>query len=136
MILGKSETVQNAIRDTTHYSYLYGVAASRVAKQVIGSRIRRSWLENLDDESWNLVGIDEIESRITQDLFKARASVSEQGYCQIGMTAIVMGDVSAENTLKCVHRRHFLAVFALNERILLFKRTRLPAHEDDLRRGH
>ena len=40
-------------------------------------------------------------------LLTARAfikSISEQDYCQIGMTAIVMGDVNAVYTLECAHR--------------------------------
>ena len=44
MNLGKSETVQITIRDTKGCSYLYEVPPSRVAKNVIESRIPRSWL--------------------------------------------------------------------------------------------
>ena len=103
------------VRDVTNYdsrhrglSYLYEVPASRVAKQVIRDRITRSWLSNSDDESWDLVGPDEIDSWITQDLLHARASIesiSEQGCSQIGMTAIVMGDVNSVYTLECSLRR-------------------------------
>ena len=53
---------------------MFEVPASRVAKQVIESRIPSNWLEHLDEESWDLVGTDEIESWITQDLVEARAS--------------------------------------------------------------
>ena len=55
MILGKSETVQITIRDTKNWFHLYEVPPSRVAKQVIGPRIPRSWLERLDDESLDVV---------------------------------------------------------------------------------
>ena len=57
-----------------------------------------------------MVDADEIESWVSQDLLKTCVSdepVSELDYCQIGMTAIDMGDVNAENTLECAHRRQF-----------------------------
>ena len=43
------------IRDTKDCFYLYEVPPSRVAKQVIGPRIPRSWLEHLDDENLDVV---------------------------------------------------------------------------------
>ena len=52
------------------------------------------------------------------------------------MTAIVMGDVNAENTLECANRRQLFAARALNERSLLLKGLPFPAHEDDRRRVH
>ena len=121
MILGKSETVQITLRDTKDCFFLCKVPPSRV-KQVIGPRIPRSWLEHLDDENWVLFDTDEIESWVSQDLLETCGSiepVSEQDYCQIGMTAIVMGDVNAVHTLECAHRRQLLAARALNERSLL-----------------
>ena len=45
-------------------------------------------LTKWDDESWDLVGTDEIESWVTPDLLKARASPS---LSKIGMSASVMG---------------------------------------------
>ena len=66
-----------------------------------------------------MVDPDDIECWVSQDLLKTCASfepVSEQDYCQIGMTAIVMGDVNAVCTLECAHRRQLLAARALNER--------------------
>ena len=47
-----------------------------MTKQVIGPRIPRSWLEHLDDESWDVVDADEIESWVSQDLLQTRTSVS------------------------------------------------------------
>ena len=55
MILGKSETVQITIRDTKDLFFLYEIPPSRVARQVIGLRIPRSWLEHLDDESLDAI---------------------------------------------------------------------------------
>ena len=118
---------------------MYEVLPSRVAKQVIGPRIPRSWLEHLEDENWDLIDTDEIESWVTQDLFRTCASiepVSGQDYCQIGMTAIVMGDVNAVHTSECAHRRHLFAARALNERSLLIKGAPFLAHRDDWRRKH
>ena len=66
----------------------------------------------------------------SQDLLKKRASVesvSELDYCQIGMTATVMGDVDAVYTLECAHRRQLLAARALNERSLLIRGMPVPA---------
>ena len=71
---------------------------------MIGHRILRSWLDHLDDETWDVVGSDDIESWVSQDLLETCASfepVSEPDYCQIGMTAIVMGDVNVVYTLEC-----------------------------------
>ena len=42
------------------------------------------------------------------------------------MTAIVMGDVSAIDTLECAHRRQLLAARALNERSLLIRGLTFP----------
>ena len=91
---------------------MYEVPPSRVAKQVIGPHISQSWLEHLDDENWDLLGTDEMESWVSQDILKTCASVepvSELDNCQIGMTAIVMGDVNAVHTLECAHRRQLRA---------------------------
>ena len=103
MILGKSETVQITICDTKDCFYLYEVPPSRVARQVIGPRIHRSWLEHLNDENWDVVDTGEIESRVSKDLLNTCSSVkpvSHFDHCQIGMTAIVMEDVSAVSTLE------------------------------------
>ena len=117
------------IRDTKDRFYLYEFPPSRVKKQLIGPRIPRSWLEHLDDESWDVVDTDEIESWVSEDLLKTCASVepvSEPDYCQIGMTAIVMGDVNAVHTLECAHRKQLLAARPLHERSLLIRGLPFP----------
>ena len=104
------------------FFYLYEVPLPRVGKQVIGPRIPRSWLEHLDDETWDLVGPDDIESWVSQDLLKPHASdepASEIDYCQIGMTAIVMGNVNAVYKLACTHRRQLLAAHAAERTIFV-----------------
>ena len=121
MILEKSEMVQVTIRGTKDCSYLCEVPPSRLAKQVIGPRTPRSWLEHLDDRNWDVVDTDEIESWVPQDVLKTCVSVgpvSVVDYCQIGMTAVVIGGVNAVYTLECAHRRQLLASHALNERSL------------------
>ena len=83
----------------------------------------------MDDENWDVIDTDEIESWVSQDLLETRTSVepvSESDYCQIGMTAIVMGDVNTVYTLECAHRRHLLAARALNERSLLIRGLPFP----------
>ena len=60
----------------------------------------------------------------SQDLLKTCTSVepsSELDYCQIGMTAIVVGDVNTVYTLECAHRRQLLAALTLHERSLLIR---------------
>ena len=64
---------------------LYEVPRSRVTTQVIRPRIPRSWIDHLDDDTWDVVD-----------------------FAQIGMTAIVWGDVNAVYTLECAHRRQLL----------------------------
>ena len=76
-----------------------------MAKQVIGPRIRRSWLEHLNDSNWDLIDT-EIESWVVQDLVITCASIEpvpEQDYCQIGMTPIVLGDINAVYALENAH---------------------------------
>ena len=129
MILGKSETVQITDRDTKICFYLYEVPPSRVAQHVIGPRMSRSWLEHLNDVNWDVVDTDETPIWVSQDLLQTCASVepvSELHCCQIGMTASVMGDVSAGFTLEFAHRRHFLLARALNERSLLIRGLPFP----------
>ena len=103
---------------------------------MIGPRIPRSWLEHLDDENWDVVATDEIESWVSQDTLKTCTSVepvAESDYCQIGMTATVMGYVNAVYTLECGHRRQLLAACS-EQTIPAGQRTSLPAHKDDWRR--
>ena len=137
IILDKSETVQITIRDTKHSFNLYEVPPSRVTKHVIGLCIPQSWPEHLGDENWDIVDTNEIESWVSQDLLKTCTSVervSESDCCQIGTTAIVMGDVNAVCTLECVHRRQSLAARALQERSLLIRGLPFPRTKDDWRR--
>ena len=69
MILGKSETVQNATRYQRLCFYLYEVPPSRVARQMIGPR------KHLDDESLDVIDTAEIESWVPRDLLKTCSSV-------------------------------------------------------------
>ena len=128
-ILGRSETVLITIRDAKNCFYWYEVPPSRVTKQVICPRIPRSWLEHLDDEKWDVVDTEEIESWVSQDLRKSCISVepvSEPHHCQIGMTAIVTGDVNAVYTLECAHSRQLLAARSLHEQSLLIRGHPFP----------
>ena len=62
----------------------------------------------LDDENSDVFAADEIESWVSQDLLKTCAFVEPTSglyHCQIGMTAIVMGDVNAVFTLECARHR-------------------------------
>ena len=117
------------IRNAEDCFYLQEVPALRVTKQVIVPHIPQSWLEHLDDENWDVVHTDEIESCVSQDLLETCTvveHVSELYYCQVGITTIVMGDVTVVYTLECAHRRHLLAARALNERSLLIRGLHFP----------
>ena len=108
MILGKSETVEITIRDTKDCCCLCEVPHSRLAKQVIVPRIssKLAWTMKIG-MSWIRM---KLKVWVSQDLLKTCTSaepVSEPDHCQIGMTAIVMGDVNAVCTLECAHRRPF-----------------------------
>ena len=62
MILGRTEIVQITSRATKDgFFYLYEIPPSRVAKQVIGPRSPRSWLDHLRDE--NLVAVHAVVER-------------------------------------------------------------------------
>ena len=52
--------------------------------------------------------------------------ISELEYCQIGMTAIAMGDVNAVCALGCAHCRHMIAARAPKERSLLVRGLPFP----------
>ena len=91
---------------------------------MIGPRIPGSRLEHLDDETWDVVDLDDTERWASQNLLNTCASfepVSELDHCKIGTTAIVMGDVNAVYALEGAHRRQLLAARALNERSLLIR---------------
>ena len=66
-----------------------------------------------------------LNSRVV-GLCASAESVSELDHCQIGMTAIVMGDVNAVYTLGRAHRRQLLAARALSERSLLVRGLSFP----------
>ena len=85
-----------------------------------------------------LVDPDNIESWVSHLLTTCASvePVSESDHCQIGMTAIVMGDVSAVDTLERAHRRQLLAARALERTFPAHQRTPLLAHKDDWRRVH
>ena len=127
LIQGKSESVKITVQDAKDCFYLYEELSSCVTKQVIGPRIPRSWLEQLDDGSWDVVDTDEIESWVRQ--CASVEPVSESDYCQIRMTAIFMEDVNAVYTLECAHRGHLLAARALHERCLLIRGLPFPRTE-------
>ena len=55
--------MQITTRDTKDCFYLYEVLPS-------GPHIPRSFLELLDDETWDVVDSDDIESWVSQDLLK------------------------------------------------------------------
>ena len=101
-----------------------------MAKQVIGPRMPRSWLEHPDDGSLYVIDTAEIERWVPQDLLKTCTSVepvSDLDYRQIGMTAVVMGDVNAVYNFLCGHRRQLLAAArGLNERSLLLRGPPFP----------
>ena len=128
MILGKSETVQITIRDTKTV-FTCTKFLPHVARQAIGPHISRNWLEHLDDESLDANDTAESESWVSQDLFRSYTSVepvSDLDYSQIGMAAIVMGDVNSVYPLESAHRRQLFAWRALNERSLLIRGLPFP----------
>ena len=127
LMLRKSETVQTTVRG--HPKLLLLVRGSPVACQKPGDPPSQCQLEHLDDETWDVVDPDDIESWISQDLLKTCASfkiVSATDYCRFGMTANIMGDVNAVHTLECTHRRQLLVARALNELFLLIRRPPFP----------
>ena len=129
MILERSETVQITIRDTKDCLYWYEVPPSRVTKQVIGPRVPRSWLDHLDDENWDVVDTDEIESWVSQDLLESctfEEPVSQLDYCQIGMTAIVMEGCQCSIYARMCSPPTMLAAGALHERSLLIRGLPFP----------
>ena len=63
----------------------YEVLPSRVTKQVIGPRKPRSWLDFLDDENWDVVDTDEIESWVLQDLLETCAPPSNPSLNRIAV---------------------------------------------------
>ena len=69
---------------------------SRVARQVIGPRIPRSWLEHLDDASLDVIDTAEIESWVSQDVLKKCNSVEPVSH---------FGPVSDWDDRNCLGRR-------------------------------
>ena len=80
---------------------------------MIGPCVRRSWPTELDNESLDLVD-EAAEDWVSQDLLKTfhPKSVSEDHFCQIAMTAIVLGD-----PMWCV-RSHVLTIVSFPQSAL------------------
>ena len=79
---------------------------------------------------WPSVAISAAAAKLSFSLCTTERILQIPGldFCQIGMTAIVMGDVNAVYKLD---RRQMLAARALNERSFVGQRASLPAYKDD-----
>ena len=92
----------------------------RRIRQVIGPRIPKQWLDNIDDAS--------LESAVpsgdwyTRDLFDRTggADVVDDSYdCQLGAVAVLMGDNSAVTVIQEAHTRILLRAGVLQEHELI-----------------
>ena len=104
-----------------------------MTKQVIGPRIPGSWFEHLDDENWDDVDTDEIDSWVSQDLIYKRVLPSTLSVnhitARLGRLRLSWEMSNAVYTLECAHCRHLLAACAQYERSQLIRGLSFPRTE-------
>ena len=103
--------IWTAKRDLRNCFYLWEVEPSRLERQVIGPRIPRSWLHDIENESED----DRLsfECWFTPDLYLSATSmgvdVDESAFCQVALSGVMMGDVGAVAVIQEAHTRLLLA---------------------------
>ena len=107
--LDKHKKIFIGKRDLSNAFYQFRVDESRRVPQVVGPRIPKSWLDNLDDES-----LDSAEPEghwYVRDLFDKPGNadqVDPEYYCQVAAAAVLMGDVNAVTVIQESHARIIL----------------------------
>ena len=101
-----------AKRDLSNCFYLFGVEEARWPRQVIGPRIPRSWLDNLEeDQEADYAPV--FASWCSGDLSLAPGAcgeaLDEATFCQFAMVAVMMGDIGAVTVIQEAHTRFLLA---------------------------
>ena len=100
-----------AKRDLSNHFYLCEVDPSRLERQVIGPRIPRSWLHDVENGAED----DRVsfEGWFTPDLNLSAAdmgvNVDESTFCQVALSGVMMGDVGAVAVIQEAHTRVLLA---------------------------
>ena len=108
--LAKGQALWFGKRDLSNCFYLFRVDDDRLHRQVIGPRVPRSWLADLDNESADRDL--HFENWCASDL---RVEAGEDGewldddFCQIAMTGVMMGDIGAVTVIQEAHTRMLLA---------------------------
>ena len=97
--------IWTAKRDLRNCFYLCEVEPSRLERQVIGPRIARSWLHDIENKAED----DRLsfEGWFTPDLYLSAASmgvdVDESAFCQAALSGVMMGDVGAVAVIQEAH---------------------------------
>lgn len=98
-------------RDLSNCFYLFAVDEARLARQVIGPRIPRAWLADIEDETLDLM--DEFPSWWAADLGRAHRaearSPDDRAFCQFAITGVMMGDIGAVTVIQEAHSRLLLS---------------------------
>ena len=109
LILKRSQALGVHTIDTRNCFYLYQVDSSRWHTQIIGPRIPASWLHDIDDDSRDEVNDDNLEPWWEPDLCRSTSDDEpHDGYRQIAIFGVMMGDTNAVTALEMAHRRQLI----------------------------
>ena len=127
LILERSQALGVHIIDTRNCFYLYQVDSSRWHTQIIGPRIPASWLHDIDDDSRDEVNDDNLEPWWEPDLCRSTSDDEpHDGYRQIAIFGVMMGDTNAVTVLEMAHRRQLINAGVLRTDSLLLPERPLP----------
>ena len=131
LILQRSKAVGVHIVDTRNCFYLYQVDSSRWHTQVIGPRIPASWLHHIVDDTCDEINDTNMESWWELDLRQSSDNDEpHDGYRQIAIVGVMMGDTNAVSVLEMAHRRQLINAGVLRTDSLLLPERPLP-HGDE-----
>ena len=128
MRLRAGEVAAAYTKDQRHCFHVFGVAASRLAKQTVGPRLPVSWFNHLDDESKDMGGEPLRAHWWAEDLRRGgpRRQAPARGYVQLAICGVVMGDINAVTAILHASRRILLQSGGVRPDELLMPGMELP----------
>ena len=128
LVLPPESGLRVHLRDVRDCYYMYAVEPHRLPRQLVGPRIPRSWLADLDD-----VSLDSIPPRETwlyadlTDPSGVRLPESVvPGYCEFAIAGVIMGDTNAVFAVETAHRRQLFAAGAMRPEGMLIPGLPFP----------
>jgi hypothetical protein len=116
-------------KDLRHAFYVYGVAAERLSRQVIGPHIPLAWFENLDSEEFDYVEDATAWWHDDMRVGTRAPRAAPVGFTQFALGGVIMGDLNAVTAVQTAHRALLLSCGALQPTGLLLPGMPLPRSE-------